>query len=93
MSSQNPDYSLLPEHTAGAMRRYLEDGLQPGGFLTACLENNLTQAFSRADHINSRCMKEIAQFLVWEIPSNAWGSPEKVNQWIAAKRQKEVEAK
>ena len=46
------NYDLLPEHIRGAMKRYIEDRLQPGGFLEAVLSNDLAGAFGRADHIN-----------------------------------------
>ncbi len=74
-------YDTLPEHDRESMRLYVEHGILPGGFLTACLENNLSEAMVRADKINRECLLDIVSFLYNEIPSPAWGSPEKVRQW------------
>lgn len=82
------DYSILPEHCRGGMRRYVEDGLMPGDFLTAVLENNLVEAFARADDINIHRLFDYANFLYNELPISAWGSPEKVERWAARQREK-----
>lgn len=76
------DYSTLPEHMQEPMKRYLEQERQPGGFLLACLSNNLCQAFAQADHINQHRLKDIVQFLYWEAPSPSWGNPDKVKAWM-----------
>lgn len=82
-----PDWDLLPEHMHGAMRRYLEDGLYPGGFLGAVLSNDLVGAVRGADHINSKRLSDIVQFCMWSIPSTAWGSPQAVEKWIRDRQQ------
>lgn len=76
------DYSLLPQHIRDAMQRYIEDRIQPGGFLTAVLSNDLAEAFARADHINRMRLHDIVRFLYNEAPSTCWGSPEKVKSWL-----------
>jgi hypothetical protein len=75
------DYEQL-QHLEGSLDRYLNHGIMPGGFLTAVLENNLSESFSRADHINSMLVKDIVQFLYNRFPMGAWGSPERVNDWV-----------
>jgi len=72
----------VPEHTAGALARYIFDGLPPGGFLTAVLSNNLMEAFGQADNINSAHMKEITSFIYNEIPAACWGSLKKMEEWM-----------
>lgn len=82
------DYSKLPEHCRDGIKLYLERGIMPGGFLTSILENNLVEAFARADDINIHRMFDYANFLYNEMPSPAWGSPEKVKAWAEARRSK-----
>lgn len=79
------NYNLLPYHMQDGMRRYIEQGIEPGSFLRSVLENNLIDAFSHADDVNRYRMIDYASFLFNEAPSNCWGSPEKVNVWIKEK--------
>ena len=76
------DYSSLPEHMQGGMRLYMEEGIEPGSFLMAVLENNLIEAFGRADNINRDRLFDFCQFLYNEAPNQCFGSPEKVKLWI-----------
>ena len=78
-----PNYSLLPEHMRGAMRRWIQDGLWPGGFLTAVLQNDLVGAAMHADQINRYRLFEYADFLYNEAPRPAWGSVEATKAWAA----------
>ena len=76
------DYSGIPEHIRAGFRRYVEDHVEPGGFIMACLENNLKEAFGRADDVNRARMFDIVTFLYNEAPSACWGSPAKVKAWL-----------
>lgn len=88
------NYDLLPEHMRGSMKRYIEDKISPGGFLTAVLENNLVKALGRADYINKDKIYDIVAFLYTEAPSQCWGSPEKVNKWLVwEEEQNDIEEK
>ena len=69
---------------AGALMRYLNHGIHPGGFLTALLENNLAEAIMRADGINRTLLAEWVEYIWWEIPADAWGSREKCRSWMEA---------
>lgn len=73
---------FLPEHMRGAMKLYLENGIEPGSFLTAVLRNDLKEAVGRADHINLQYLTNIVSYCYNEIPSTAWGSPERVTNWL-----------
>lgn len=75
------DYSLLPAHCRGAMRRYIENGIPPGSFLTAVLTNDLVGTFRTADEINHGAIEQYVKFLYWEAPSPCHGSPFLVDQW------------
>jgi len=76
------DYSIIPEHMRGGARRYIEDGIEPGSFMRAVLENDFVGAINKADRINEFNLKEWAQFVYWEVPSDAWKSREAVDRWI-----------
>jgi hypothetical protein len=54
-----------------------------GGFLRAVLENDLGQAAMRGDEINRWHVADIALFLFNYCPAPAWGSPAKVDAWLA----------
>lgn len=48
-----PDaYYPIREDWYGALERYLNNGIMPGSFMTAVLENNLKEAIGRADMTN-----------------------------------------
>jgi len=38
--------SMVPEHTIGSIDRYIDQRIEPGGFLRAVLENNLKEAMA-----------------------------------------------
>ena len=77
-------YEILPEHLRAGMKRYVEHGIRPGSFLCAIIENDLVQAYSRGDETSLRSMPQIMYFVMTELPSKAFGSPDRVNDWIAA---------
>ena len=61
---------------------YVSQGVPPGGFLSACLENDLMGAMNRADSYNRASLFEIVSYIHNDIPSNCHGSPEHVASWI-----------
>lgn len=63
-----------------AIDRHVCFGLKPGHFVTAALQNDLTEAVSR-DSNEGRDLKGIVQYLYNEIPGNAWKSKEHFMQW------------
>jgi len=65
-----------------ALDRYVKDRISTGGFLRAVLENDLKEAFGRADEDAVAQMKDIVMYCYNELPSNCWGSPEKVTSWL-----------
>ncbi len=75
-----PYYYLLPDHLREGMRRYVEEGLQPGGFLQAVLRNDFVDAVGHADAVSFLALYSIATFLL-ELPPQAWGSEAKVKAW------------
>ena len=75
-------YDKLPEHMQSGARLYIEEGIRPGSFLTAVLENNLTQAVQFADSTNRNLLSIYVEWMHWDIPSLAHGSPQLVSAWM-----------
>jgi hypothetical protein len=85
------DYSMLPKHMQGAMKRYIKHGIRPGDFLYLILCNDFVHALGQADIINMQRIADYAKFLYWELPMTAWGSREKVDDWIKSHQKKEAD--
>lgn len=81
--SYNTDSLKIPPHTREAFERYFRYGFAPGGFGQAVLENNLTEAVFRADHINRGILYQIVSWLQEYAPAGSWGSPVIVQGWMS----------
>ena len=81
------NYELIPEHMRGGVRRYLEEGIEPGSFLLSLLENNFIRVCRQADATNRELLFVWAEFLWWEMPGGSWGSPEKVEAWMKSRQE------
>jgi len=68
-----------------SLNLYVEHKIRTGGFLEAVLSNDLFSAFGKADEGNKRQMHEIVKYVYNELPSNCWGSKEKVEAWLNKK--------
>lgn len=68
---------------AGAFQRYFDYHISPGSFGTALLALDIHSAMSRADHNNQRLLGELIEWLDKNAPREAWGSWDKVNNWLA----------
>ena len=75
------DYPMIPPHTQAALRRYVEQGVTPGGFLIAVLTNDLMGAIAQADSDNIRVIRDICTFVYNNVPGDAWGNGDKVYAW------------
>jgi hypothetical protein len=73
---------MIESNMKEALDRYIEHGILPGDFLTAVLENNLSESFGRADEWNRQNLFQIVRYIYNEIPMDAWGSREKVRAWV-----------
>ena len=67
------------------LERYVNDRCPTGGFLHAVLSNNLTEACAKADMRNQSRLAEIVVYIYNNLPIICWGSPEKVDKWLAGK--------
>jgi hypothetical protein len=66
---------LVPSHDHGGIRRYYQDGIPPGHFLTAIIDNDLKGVFARADEINKAAIEQILMWFRWHPPAGTWGYP------------------
>ena len=76
---------FIPERMMGGITRYVEQGIPPGDFLTAIIENNLSEAIGRADDENMANIPAYCAYFYNEAPSPCWGSPAKRRAWLTMK--------
>lgn len=76
------DQFYIPERMMGGIQRYIERGIEPGGFLCAVIENDLKEAVGRADEENMANLPAFVSYFYNEAPSVCWGSPEKMVAWL-----------
>jgi hypothetical protein len=83
---QRMKYPTAPIHILDAITDYANNHILHGHFVTAVLENNLSEAIFRADPNSLAGLKDIVLFIHWEIPHSSHGSVEKVNAWLEEER-------
>ena len=76
-----PNFESYPGGTVDGAKRWIEDGIIPGDFLKAVIENDLTEACALADQFNLILLTKIVEWWWIEAPAACWGSPEKVKNW------------
>ena len=80
----NLDYSYVPtDYCVAGLKRYFEDHIKPGSFLTALLENDFEKVMRTADPINAGRLPDWARWLHNEPGMLSYGSKEKVAAWLA----------
>ena len=72
----------IPERMMPGIRLYVEHGIPPGDFLSAVIQNNLSEAVGRADTENLKNIPAFIAYFYNECPGNCWGSPEKMKSWM-----------
>lgn len=75
------NYDKLPEDLRDGVRLWIEEGIYPGGFMTAVVENNLMEAVDRADDTNCRRLVDIVRWWYNYAPGLCWGSKKKAEKW------------
>ena len=78
------DYKAVPRHLRDGLLRYINDGIRPGGFLCAVLENDLTEALARADPESLEALPHLSAWLYNMAPSRCYGSPQRMAAWLKA---------
>ena len=66
-----------------AIYRYIYEGLAPGHFLTAIIDNDLCEAVARADDENLANLPAFTAYFHNEAPWICWGSPANRRAWLA----------
>lgn len=91
----NPIYDInhIPPTTMDTLKRYIEHGCPPGGFVEAVLNNDLKESYGRADDHNLLAIPAIVAFLFNEAPRRCWGSAERVQLWMKFKEEERKEKK
>lgn len=79
---------MIPRAIKQQIDDYIERGVPPGGFLNACLVNDLEEAVGRADDNNKHHIPDIVSYLLNYCPVLCWGGRLKVSEWLEDSRSK-----
>jgi hypothetical protein len=75
------DFYIRPDMLA-AIRRYIDDRIPPGDFLTAVICNDLREATGRADDGNLLNLPAFVAYFYNEAPAACWGNAQKMEAWL-----------
>ena len=78
--------TFVPIHMRGAYQRWIEHGLEPGGFGIALITANFEAATHRADAVNAKHIMSTFQWFVLYAPVDSFGSEEQAYSWKGTKR-------
>ena len=73
---------VIPTRMFGAALRYIVEGVKPGHFLSAVVENDLSAAVARADDENQAALVSWVRFFHNYSPSVCWGSKANMVKWV-----------
>ena len=79
------DFKTGNNYLDESLENYLMHGLEPGGFLTSVLANDLFRAVGRADSWNKDRLPRIVMEINRCMPWNSYGNYEYVQDWLADK--------
>lgn len=82
----------LPHDLQESLDAFASNGRPTGGFLEACIDNNLLEACKRADADNLHRIPAIVAYLYNQCDLRCWGHSGAFEAWIIRKR-KEREAR
>jgi hypothetical protein len=85
-----PNEAGLPDALRGGLERYIKGRIRCGDFLNAVLENDLRNAVNHADEGNRNALPAIVSYLYNEIPSVAWGSKQRVKDWLGGRYESDM---
>ena len=72
----------IPERMMGSLRRYIDEKIRPGNFLSAVIRNDLRDACGLADDENLTNLPAYVAYFYNEAPSICWGSQAKMVAWL-----------
>ncbi len=70
---------FIPEQTKKIIDAYVLNKKVPSSFVLSILCNDLNQTCARSDEANRNYIFNIVIYVYNNVPEEAWGSPEKVN--------------
>lgn len=79
-----PEYFAIPMEILRSIQRYGHAGVPPGGFVSACICNDLKGAIGAADAECAGRLNEIVQYIIWELRA-PWGDFQTCQGWINQK--------
>jgi len=83
VTEYNINYATAPnQKMVPAIKRYVENRIEPGHFLTALFSNDLMRTFARADETNEPLIRQWVQWVHNEMPGHMAGSREKVEAYL-----------
>lgn len=71
----------IPGYMQDGIRHYILDGINPGHFLTYCLQNRFIEAVTAADDTNAKKLVDWAKYIYNYLPGQCHGSREAVENW------------
>lgn len=74
----------IPAYMHGGIIRFYEEGIPPGDFLQAVINNDLREACARADDTNVRLLFNYVKWFYNHAPSGTWGYPGAVEEYLNA---------
>jgi len=78
---------MIPRAIKEQIDNYIDNGIPPSEFLYAVLTNDLRHAAGKADITNRIHLYDIILYLENYAPNMSWGSPERVEKWLAFHRE------
>jgi hypothetical protein len=85
-ASESADYAAIPGYMWDGIVEYVARLRPTGDFLLAVFANDFAGAVTRADTGNDpAALRAYALLLYNEVPAQAWGSRQKVIDWLASK--------
>ena len=76
------NYSEIPDYMRAGLCKYIVYGVEPGGFLSAVLSNDLGRACGKADNSNMWVLPMYMAWLYNEVPGISWGSGQLFEGWM-----------
>ncbi len=81
------NYAGLPQRFRDGMRRYLENGIRPGAFISGVLANEFSPTVLNADDdLTLYDLRTMVRWLHCNAPGVAFGSTDALKSWIAKRR-------
>lgn len=82
---------VMDEDIKESIDRYANHGVPTGGFLQACIENNLSEAVGRADDRHMAMIPAIVGYLYNEVDRRCWGRAGVFGEWVKLKHEERRE--